>query len=57
VVFWYIFPFLGILCHEKSGNPGMKQETDLNSSELDLRLQQGDQNFRYCLPLAVLGKL
>jgi hypothetical protein len=23
VVLWYIFPRFGILCHEKSGNPGM----------------------------------
>jgi hypothetical protein len=21
VVFWYIFPRFGIMCHEKSGNP------------------------------------
>jgi hypothetical protein len=28
VVFWYIFPRFGILCHEKSGNP------DTNLSEV-----------------------
>jgi hypothetical protein len=25
VVIWYIFPRFGILCQEKSGNPGLNQ--------------------------------
>jgi hypothetical protein len=24
VVIWYIFPRVGILCHEKSGNPAVR---------------------------------
>jgi hypothetical protein len=34
VAIWYIFPHFGILCQEKSGNPGTGSGTDLHNLSL-----------------------